>query len=73
MSNNHQTQSGWGVTIGTRAEARGFTSVYESVEKNTAAYEPDTWVCTHGVCARCEGHNMIHTLLTGCTVCVCQY
>jgi hypothetical protein len=33
--------------IGTRADPRGFTGAYKSVEKDTVAYESGTWVHTH--------------------------
>jgi hypothetical protein len=37
MSNDHQTQSGLGVTNGIRADFRGFTGTYGSIEKDTVA------------------------------------
>jgi hypothetical protein len=33
--------------IDTRADPRSFTGAYESVEKDTVAYELGTWVHTH--------------------------
>jgi hypothetical protein len=72
-SNDHQTQSGWGVTNGIRADPRDFTGAYGSVEKDTVAYGSGTWVRTHDVWVLREGHGMVHMLLTECTVHVCQY
>jgi hypothetical protein len=46
-SNNRQARSGWSVINGIRADPRGFTSVYGSVEKDTVAYGSGTWVRTH--------------------------
>jgi hypothetical protein len=37
-SNDRQAQGGWGVTNSIRANPRGFTSAYGSVEKDTVAY-----------------------------------
>ena len=44
--------SGWGVTIGIRADPRGFTGAYGSVEKDTVAYGSGTRVRTHDAWAR---------------------
>jgi hypothetical protein len=72
-SNDHQAQSGWGVTNGIRADARSFTGAYGSVEKDTVVYGSGKWVCTHDVWVLWEGHGMVRMLLTGCMVRVCQY
>jgi hypothetical protein len=72
-SNDRQVQSGWGVTNGSRVDPRGFTGTYGSVEKDTVAYESGTWVHTHDTWVLWEGHSMVHKLLTGRTVRVCQY
>jgi hypothetical protein len=37
-SNDHQIQSGLGVTNGIRADPYGFMDVYRSVEKDTVVY-----------------------------------
>jgi hypothetical protein len=72
-SNDRQTRGGWGVTNGIRADPRGFTGAYGSVEKDTVAYGSGTWVRTHDVWVLQEGHGMVRMLLTGRTVRVCQY
>jgi hypothetical protein len=41
--------------------------------KDTVAYKSGTWVCTHDVWVHLEGHGMVHMLLTGRTMHVCQY
>jgi hypothetical protein len=46
-SNDRQARSGWSVTNGIRADPRGFTGAYGSVEKDTMTYESGTWVYTH--------------------------
>jgi hypothetical protein len=58
-----------------RADHRGFTGAYGSVEKDTMTYGSGTCVCvrTHDVWVICEGHDMVRMLLTGRTVCVCEY
>jgi hypothetical protein len=65
--------SGWGVTNGIRADSRGFTGAYRSVDKDTIAYGLRTWVHTHDAWVLREGHGMVRMLLTGRTICVCQY
>jgi hypothetical protein len=72
-SNNRQAWGAWGITNGIRADTRGFTSVYGSVEKETVAHGSETWVRTHDAWVLWEGHDMVHILLTGCMVCVYQY
>jgi hypothetical protein len=72
-SNNRQTRSGWGVTNGIRANPRGFTSAYGSVEKDMVVYESGMWVRRHDAWVLWEGHSMVCMLLTGRTVRVCQY
>jgi hypothetical protein len=72
-SNDRHTRSGWGVTNGIKADRRGFTGTYGSVEKDTVAYGSGTWVRTHDVWVLWEGHSMVRILLTGRTVRVCQY
>jgi hypothetical protein len=47
--------------------------VYGSVEKDMVEYESGTWVRTHDASVLWEGHDMIHMLLTGRTICICQY
>jgi hypothetical protein len=47
--------------------------VCESVEKDTIAYGSGMWVHTHDAWVLWEGHGMLHMLLTGCMVCLCQY
>jgi hypothetical protein len=71
MSNDCQTRSRWGVTNGIRADPRGFTGTYRSVEKDMVAYGLGTWVHTHDAWVLWEGHSMVHMLLTGRMVCVC--
>jgi hypothetical protein len=61
------------MTSGIRADPRGFTGTYGSVEKDTVAYGSGTWVRTHDVWVLREGYGMIHMLLTGRTVRICQY
>jgi hypothetical protein len=73
QGNDHHTQSGWGVTNDIKADPCSFTSVYESVEKDTEAYGSGTWVRMHDTWVLWEGHDMVRMLLTGCTVRVCQY
>jgi hypothetical protein len=51
----------------------GFTSAYKLVEKDMVAYESMMWIRTHDTWICCEGLDMVHMLLTGYTVCVCQY
>jgi hypothetical protein len=46
-SNDCQIQGVCGVTNGIRADPRGFTNAYESVEKDMVAYGSRTWVRTH--------------------------
>jgi hypothetical protein len=41
-SNGRQAQSGCGVTNGIKADPRGFTGAYVSVEKDTMAYTSGT-------------------------------
>jgi hypothetical protein len=72
-SNDRQTRSGWSVTNGIKADPRGFTGTYESVEKDTVAYGSGTWIRTHDMWVLWEGHSMVCMLLTGRTVRVCQY
>jgi hypothetical protein len=64
---------GLGIINGIRADPRGFTDVYGSVEKDTVAYGSGTWIRTHDVWVLWKRHVMIRMLLTGRTVCVCQY
>jgi hypothetical protein len=72
-SNDRQTWSGWGVTIGIRADLWGFTGAYLSAETDTIVYGSGMWIHTHDEWVIWEGHSMIHMLLTGHTVCVYQY
>jgi hypothetical protein len=72
-SNDRQIQGVWGVTNGIRADPRGFTNAYGSVEKDMVAYGSRTWVRTHDAWVLWEGHGMVRMLLTRCTVRVCQY
>jgi hypothetical protein len=72
-SNDRQAGGGWGVTNGIRADHRGFTDAYGSVEKDTVAYGSGTWVHTHNAWVLWEGHGMVCMLLTVRTVRVCQY
>jgi hypothetical protein len=44
-----------------------------SIEKNMVAYGSETWVHTYDTCVIWERHGMVSMLLTGCTICVCQY
>jgi hypothetical protein len=46
-SNDRQARGAWGVINGIRADPRGFTGTYESLEKDTVVYGSRTWVCTH--------------------------
>jgi hypothetical protein len=73
MSNDCQARGAWGVTNDIRADLRGFTGTYGSVEKDTVAYGSGMWVRTHDAWVLWEGHGMVCMLLTGCTVRVCQY
>jgi hypothetical protein len=72
-SNDHQARGGWRVSNGIRAAPHGFTGVYMSVENDTVAYGSGTWVHTPDTWVLWEGHGMVCMLLTGHTVCVCQY
>jgi hypothetical protein len=72
-SNDRQARGGWGVTNSIRADPRGFTGAYGSVEKDTVVYRSETWVRTHDTWVLWEGHGMICMLLIGCTVYICQY
>jgi hypothetical protein len=49
MSNDRQVQSDWSVINGIIADHRGFTSAYESDEKDTITTGSGTWVRTHDV------------------------
>jgi hypothetical protein len=64
---------GLGVTNGIRADPRGFTDAYGSVEKDTVAYGSGTWVRTHDAWVLREGHGMVCMLLTGRTIRIYQY
>jgi hypothetical protein len=66
--NDRQTRSGWGVINDIRADSRGFTGAYRSVEKDTVTYESGIWVRTHDVWVLCDRQGMICMLLTGCMV-----
>jgi hypothetical protein len=68
MSKAHQVRSDCSVIIGIRADSRGFTDAYVSVENSIVEYELGTWVHTHDVWVHYERHNMIHMLLTGALV-----
>jgi hypothetical protein len=46
---------------------------YGTVEDDTVAYGLVICVRMHDTWARCEGHDMICMLLTGCMVHICQY
>jgi hypothetical protein len=72
-SNDRHTRGGWGVINDIRADPRGFTGAYGSVEKDTVAYWLGTWVRTHDAWVLWEGHGMVRMLLTGRTVRICQY
>jgi hypothetical protein len=54
-------------------EPHVFTGVYIPVEKDMVVYRSGTWVRTHDAWVLCEGHGMVHMLLTGYMVRVCQY
>jgi hypothetical protein len=56
-----------------RVDPGGFTGAYGSVEKDTMAYGLETWVRPHDAWVLWEGDGMICMLLTGRTICVCQY
>jgi hypothetical protein len=71
-NNDHHIQSGWCVTNGIRADQRDFTYAYESVEKDTVANGSGIWVHTHDLWVLREGHSMVHIMLTGRTLCICQ-
>jgi hypothetical protein len=47
MTNGRQIESGWSVTNVIRADSHNFTSMYESIEKDTIVYESETWLRTH--------------------------
>jgi hypothetical protein len=70
-SNDRQAQGDWDVTNGIRADLRGFTGAYGSVEKDTVAYRSGMWVLTHDAWVLWEGHGMVRMLLTGRMVRVC--
>jgi hypothetical protein len=72
-SNDRQAWSGWGVINGIRADPRGFTGAYGSVEKDTMTYRSGTWVRMRDVWVLWERHDMVYMLLTVHTVRVCQY
>jgi hypothetical protein len=72
-SNDRQARSGWGVTNSIRADPRGFTSAYGSIEKDTVAYGSGMWVRMHDVWVLREGYGMVRMLLTEHMVYVCQY
>jgi hypothetical protein len=57
-----------GVTNGIRADPRGFMGAYGSVEKDTTG----TWVRKHDAWVLWERHGMVHMLLTGHIVHICQ-
>jgi hypothetical protein len=46
-SNNRQAQRDWGVTNGIRADPRGLTGAYVSIEKDTVADGSGMWVRMH--------------------------
>jgi hypothetical protein len=46
---------------------------YRSIEKDTVVYGSGTWIHTHNVWVLWKGHNMVHMLLTGRMIHVCQY
>jgi hypothetical protein len=47
MTNGRHIESGWSVTNVIRADSHNFTSMYESIEKDTIVYESETWLRTH--------------------------
>jgi hypothetical protein len=55
-SNNRQAQRDWGVTNGIRADPRGFTGAYVSIEKDTVTDGSGMWVRMHDVWVLWEGH-----------------
>jgi hypothetical protein len=56
-----------------RADPCSFMGAYEFVEKYMVAYRSGMWVRTYDAWVLWKGHGMVWMLLTGHTVCICQY